>query len=412
MTSDVTSVLTVGELVLPAIWLRDACSCPACRHPGTGQRLVGAGRLDAATSVARYDVRAGQLDVVFAPDGHASSFGLGWLARNAPGRAGQAGRAGDRSERSRVLWTGADLPTGPPRLAWDAYLRSPAVMRGALGAVSELGVAVLTEVPARASMVLTVARSFGHVRTTNYGELFDVRVETDPEHLAYTAGALAPHTDNPYRDPVPTVQLLHCLRAAGDGGDTVLVDGFAAARRLRARDAAAFDALTRVSLTFRYDSPTVALAAYAPTISVDGEGAITQIRWNDRAAQPPRIAPDRIPEMYRALAAFDDVLAEPDLAVTSRLRPGDCLIVDNTRILHGRTAFSATATATDTGAGARAGADARVRADAGGGARHLQGCYADLDGLRSTLEMLREARTDQPADGPAAAPRGPVRARA
>ena len=30
--------------------------------------------------------------------------------------------------------------------------------------------------------------------------------------------AILPHTDNPYRDPVPTVQLLHCLSTADDGG--------------------------------------------------------------------------------------------------------------------------------------------------------------------------------------------------
>jgi gamma-butyrobetaine dioxygenase len=45
---------------------------------------------------------------------------------------------------------------------------------------------------------------------------------------------ILPHTDNPYRDPVPTVQLLHCLRTSEDGGDTGLVDGFAAAAALRA----------------------------------------------------------------------------------------------------------------------------------------------------------------------------------
>jgi Gamma-butyrobetaine hydroxylase-like, N-terminal/Taurine catabolism dioxygenase TauD, TfdA family len=31
-------------------------------------------------------------------------------------------------------------------------------------------------------------------------------------------GSGLPHTDNPYRDPVPTVQLLHCLSTADDGG--------------------------------------------------------------------------------------------------------------------------------------------------------------------------------------------------
>ena len=48
----------------------------------------------------------------------------------------------------------------------------------------------------------------------------------------------------------PTVQLLHCLRAAGEGGDTGLVDGFAAAVALRAADPESFGTLTRTPAPF------------------------------------------------------------------------------------------------------------------------------------------------------------------
>jgi alpha-ketoglutarate-dependent taurine dioxygenase len=51
-------------------------------------------------------------------------------------------------------------------------------------------------------------------------------------------------------------------------------------------------------------------------------------------------------------------------------RGGDCLIFDNTRVLHARTAFAAPS-------------------EGETGERHLQGCYADLDGLLSTLAVLR-----------------------
>ncbi|MDT3441378.1 MULTISPECIES: TauD/TfdA family dioxygenase [unclassified Pseudofrankia] len=362
------SVLTIDDLVLPALWLRDACGCAECRHPGTGQRLVGSARvarLFPDTAVEHHELAEGRLTVVFAPDGHRATFELDWLARSAPGRAA---RIGDQSERGRVPWTAAALPAGPPRVAWDAYLRSPVAMMTTLGAVSALGAAILTEVPVRSGMVLAVARTFGFVRETNYGKLFDVRIEADPEHLAYTGAALAPHTDNPYRDPAPTVQLLHCLRAAGEGGDTTLIDGFAAASRLRDVDAAAFDTLTRVWLPFRYDGPTTILTARAPIIAIDNEGAVTQVRWNDRALQPPEVEPDQVAEVYRALAAFAAVVEAPDLAVTLRLTPGDCLIFDNTRVLHGRTAF---------------------QPDPAGGGRHLQGGYVDMDGLRGTLDVLR-----------------------
>lgn len=47
-------------------------------------------------------------------------------------------------------------------------------------------------------------------------------------NLAFTGARITPHTDNPYRDPVPTLQLLHCLTSAAVGGDSGLVDGFEA----------------------------------------------------------------------------------------------------------------------------------------------------------------------------------------
>ena len=56
---------------------------------------------------------------------------------------------------------------------------------------------------------------------------------------------LGSHTDNPYRDPVPTVQLLHCLESSTEGGDSVLVDGFKAATVLRQESKEDFDILTR-----------------------------------------------------------------------------------------------------------------------------------------------------------------------
>src|SRR5205814_9833576 len=100
--------------------------------------------------------------------------------------------------------------------------------------------------------VLEVAASFGFARETNYGRLFDVRVEPAPGNLAFTSRAIRPHTDNPYRDPVPTVQLLHCLRAAGQGGETGLVAGFAAAGARRAGDPESFGTLTRTPVPFGY----------------------------------------------------------------------------------------------------------------------------------------------------------------
>jgi gamma-butyrobetaine dioxygenase len=232
---------------------------------------------------------------------------------------------------------------------------------------------MLRDVPCQPGTVLTVAASMGFVRETNYGRLFDVRVEATPTNLAFTGLPIAPHTDNPYRDPVPTVQLLHCLATAAEGGDSGLVDGFMAAARLRAADPSAFDILARTPVTFAYSDATAELRATRPMIGVDPRGRIREVRFNSRSMQPPRPGPEgragreNMVLFYAAYRAFAEMIMRPELMLTFRLGPGDCLVLDNTRLLHARTGFEA-------------------------GERHLQGCYADLDGVASTLAVLRRSR--------------------
>ncbi len=365
------------RLRFPAVWLRDNCPCAECRDPRSGQKFLDITDIDDEL-VVDSAVQAGESVVVtYAPDRHRSILSLAWLAEHALDRYGEGG---GRTEDDKELWLGADLARGAaqpetgwpqagwPQASWREYLAEPVERIRSLAAVMRLGFVLLHDVPAEPGTVLQVAGSFGYVRETNYGSLFDVRVEPVPGNLAYTSRAILPHTDNPYRDPVPTVQLLHCLRAAGDGGDTGLVDGFAAAAALRAADRAAFDVITGTAVSFGYADNGAELRASQPLIQLSPRGRVCGVRFNNRSAQPLRLPYADVTAFYAAYRRWAELLAQPGRRLDLRLAPGDCLIFDNTRILHARTAFS-------------------LPADASGG-RHLQGCYADLDGLASTLAVL------------------------
>jgi gamma-butyrobetaine dioxygenase len=325
------------------------------------------------------DVRLGRITqdadavrVTFEPDGHQAVFARSWLAEALAG--GQA----DRTEDAKRLWRAADFSSGPPATRWDSYLAEHGQRAACLAALLTDGFLLLKDVPVVPGAVLDVAGSMGYVRETNYGRLFDVRATVDPANLAFSARAIAPHTDNPYRDPVPTVQLLHCLASAAAGGDSALVDGFAGASLLREEDPAAFAVLAASPVTFAYSDATAELRATMPLIGLDPRGRITQVRFNNRSMQPlplragtdsrDRAQRDPGPEadtFYRAYRAFAEILLRPELLLAFRLDPGDCLVFDNTRVLHARTAFTAA------------------------GHRHLQGCYADLDGVASALAVIR-----------------------
>src|SRR5262249_45265357 len=155
--------------------------------------------------------------------------------------AGQAS-PDDRAEDAKRLWRQADFPDGPPRRDWRAYQSDPAIREESLSSLMTEGFVLFAGVPPEPGAVLAVAASMGFVGETNYGRLFAVKVRADPATLASSGRAIAPHTDNPSRDPAPTVQFLHCLASAAEGGDSALVDGFAAASALRTADPAAFAA--------------------------------------------------------------------------------------------------------------------------------------------------------------------------
>jgi len=128
--------------------------------------------------------------------------------------------------------------------------------------------------------------------------------------------------------------------------------------------------LTGTPVPFGYIDKETELTARQPLISLSPRGRIAGIRYNDRSMLPLRLPPAEAEAVYAAILAWARLLARPEFPLRLRLSPGDCLIFDNTRVLHARTAFAAPEFP-------------------GTGDRHLQGCYADLDGLLSTLAVLR-----------------------
>jgi gamma-butyrobetaine dioxygenase len=354
-----------------ASWLRANCPCPSCLDAGSGQRLVSITEQPAGIRFGSVTEADSSYVVTFEPDGHRAVIGKSWLA------AALEPVPAARTEDAKRLWVAADFAGGPPRVSWSRYAAGDGRRASCLDALLTDGFVLLRDVPARPGMVLEVAGTMGYVRETNYGKVFDVRTEVDPANLAFTSLAIAPHTDNPYRDPVPTVQLLHCLASAAEGGDSGLVDGFGAAGLLRDEDPAAFAILTGTPVTFRYADATADLRATMPMIGLDPRGRIREVRFNSRSLQPLGSqggAPDAAAAdaFYRAYRAFAQVLTRPALMLTFRLEPGDCVAFDNTRVLHARIAFTA---------------------GRGRGQRHLQGCYADLDGVASALAVLRRDDT-------------------
>jgi gamma-butyrobetaine dioxygenase len=353
-----------GAAEYPAIWLRDNCGCAKCRHPGNGQRLLDTLEIPDDIAPVDLELAEGDLHVIWS-DMHESRYTATWLREHAFTPEGRKAR-----KPRRIPW-GGGIANDLPRGEWPEIRRSPAAEREYLRRYAEYGFGLLDNVPTESGMVVEVGNHFGHVRVTNYGAYFDVRSVPDPTNLAYTAVALGVHTDNPYRDPEPGVQLLHCLESDAPGGESILVDGFRAAEDLRREDPAGFRLLAQRYLSFRFSDRDADLSARTPVIELDDDGAVEAIHFNNRSADALDAPLEEVEPWYRAYRQFACLLRRPENELRLRLAPGQLLMMQNDRALHGREAF-----------------------DPNLGRRHLQGCYVDKDGVASRLAVLsRRANT-------------------
>jgi gamma-butyrobetaine dioxygenase len=351
-----------GEQIgIHPLWLRERCQDADSMDLRSSQRLHDPSDFDLDLRYVALSTPApGRLRVRFS-DGHEADFAESEILAEA------AMPPGDYGCPAPVLWDAklADMP----RAQW---LANPEDARVAEWMESFLryGFIIFRGVPTEPEQVLKVACHFGWPRETNFGVTFEVRSKPTAEanDLGYTPVKLDPHTDNPYRSPVPGVQLLHCIANETTGGLSTLVDGFTVAEVLHVRDPEAFRILSTTPVRFRFRDNDTELLSSAVPIELDARGNVRTIRFSPRLDYVPLLPPDELAAYYRARRVFDRALRSPEFEIRFLLNKGDLVMFDNCRLLHGRTGF-----------------------DPQEGLRHLQGCYIDIDGPRSRYRVLRRS---------------------
>ena len=349
-----------------AHWLRDHCQMPTSINTNNGQRLFSVVDIPEETYIEKaYKDEKGNVCVLFQPENHLSVFSQSWLRKNC---YDLNLHFDDRSERQKKLWQKDTFEAGLPFVDFESMCNDESGKLDMLRLIRDVGFVVLENVPTKEGQVLKVISELGYTRETNYGALFEVRTEVNPNNLAYTNMGLRSHTDNPYRDPVPTVQLLHCLESSTEGGDSVLVDGFKAATVLRQESKEDFDILTSTWINFRFSDAKTDLRSRVPMIELNDNNEIVKVRYNNRSIATIQLPANKIRHFYKAYRHWSEIIERDDLKIIFKLSEGDLMLLDNTRIMHARTAFSKK------------------------GKRYLQGAYTDLDGLYSLLNILENRK--------------------
>ena len=228
------------------------------------------------------------------------------------------------------------------------------------------GFVIFENVPTQDNFIVNFANSIGSIRRTNFGEFFNVKSKPNPNDLAYTSLPLAPHTDNPYRKPVPCIQLLHCIENEVGGGLSTLVDGLAVTAELKKEHPTFFQILTEIKVRFQFVDDNVVLEDWAEMIQVDENKRLKQVRFSPRLDFVPLMDKEKLELYYAARNKISEMYNSEKFRIEFKLKPGDLLMMDNYRLLHGRTEYNANE-----------------------GNRFLQGCYIDYDSTEGKLKHLK-----------------------
>lgn len=356
-----------AETSFSHVWLRDNCMCPECLHPKTLQRQIDTRKLseDLAPVDVHIDGQGHELRVTWSEeDGkqHKSTYSAEWLVAKATNVEAQRVKPSPWDRESI-------MGLGSPEVSYEEVMSGTEGMAKWVRMLHTHGYSIVTGTPATAEATQQVMAQFGPAKNGLFGLLWDFTVHAEAsqdslEHsdTAYTPVALQPHSDGCYCVEPPGLQAFHILEHTGQGGATVLVDGFNVAARLRAHNPDAFDYLANTPITFHYWDVDNFLEARQRIITLDPNGEVTRFVYNNDDRSPVYLPPEQADRHYAAIRALLREVQSPANQHTFRLSPGRMLVTNNWRVMHGRTAFT--------------------------GSRRLSGSYLSMDHFGSRTRTL------------------------
>ena len=348
------------ESLYHKLWLRDSCRCPVCFQRDTLSLHSGHDPLTnpltpVIQNAALHD--DGNLHIAWGGEEpeHYSEFDASWL------------RVHCRDEPLLQQYP-------PPRL-WDASVTLPhfdyeAVMHDDdallrwLNTMLEYGASMIDGMPTDQDHFVALAERIGPIQQryhpTHVFTLDTANTLAGSVHHAYQyMQHLENHTDHVSYDVPPRLQFLGCIQYNNPDHDkqaySTLADGFTIAEVLRKEHPTYYELLTQEYVPTgrrrlvveekisekergtkkyeweRYDRHRV--------INVDENGRVYQIRHHDRDRVPLDVSPDKIEELYAAYQTFIKLAESPAYSAEFLIAPGQVLVNDNWRVLHGRTAI-------------------------------------------------------------------------
>lgn len=161
------------------------------------------------------------------------------------------------------------------------------------------------------------------------GGFWDFTSDLSLKDTAYTSLALGAHTDTTYFTDPAGLQMFHLLsHTEGDGGASLLVDGFRAAAILKEQSPEAYNLLRSTPVpTHSSGNEGISIQPSTPHPVLNEHpvtGELYQVRWNndDRATMDHWSTLDDIDRWYRAARMWSRILRTETSEYWEQLKPG------------------------------------------------------------------------------------------
>jgi len=352
----------------PWVWLRDSCQCPQCHEAVSKSRIINLTEWDLNVKPSVVKTIDSGIEITW-EDGHVSVFGSDWLAE-------RSFRIENRQQfrrsvgQQQQLW-GRELLDNVPTAEYGEIMESDTALLDWLENLDRFGFVLVRKVPVQEGPVPALQKRVAFEKMTHYGPGYTVVVRADPANISHTHHRIFFHTDLTYYDYMAGAVFLHCIEQhQGEGGETMLSDGFHAAALLKADQPEMYKLLSETVTSFRdvgTDYTQFDKISQQSFLIHNRRGELQRINWSHFARDTHLdVDLEKVDDLYLAMRTFDDLMNNERNHIRLKMVPGDMVTVKNQRVLHGRSELQG-----------------------GVSGRHLQCGYMDWDEIRSAVRVTR-----------------------
>jgi gamma-butyrobetaine dioxygenase len=327
-------------------WLRDACPCNKCVDPDSGQKTFSTTEVrDHPRWKSATHGDDGSLTVVWAKDrlsggeDHTSVYPASVLPS-----------FHNKEMMRRALWDRQEFEDGVERcrISYKDWMAGGKEFWDGMAQLATRGLVFVYDVPQSETSVERIGEQIGSLQETFYGRTWDVVSKPKAENVAYTNQFLGLHQDLLYYPDTPRIQLLHCLDNDCDGGESLFSDGVYAGTSLLtnqegSRSRSNSRSLRCDKVRYGYNKNGNVYSREHSLLKVEfarRDVPVVESVWWSPPFQIPFPESQSLRMWNHGARLFKTMVEDETSVFEYKMRPGECVIFDNWRVLHGRRQFN------------------------------------------------------------------------